>query len=377
VKTGESAKIISFNEKHYAWLIQENQTLKDQLRGLIDVAHTNQKIQEHFDALERKVLKSRSMEEMARIIAKEIQKRFKVDYVTVCLALDQKDILRKAHAGTRKNRPTPPYLRITEPHVLRDGLPKRVRGPVLQGKITHPSSPFFPGEALARIRSRAVVPLFLSNELIGTLNIGSRDPERYSSDKGTDFLRSLGSKISLAMSNILAHQRLVELSVTDQLTGIWNRRYFDEVLAREVPRAQRYEIPLACMIMDLDGFKAINDRFGHEVGDGALKHVAGLLQGHSRGNDVVARYGGDEFASLLPHTHLEAAQRVAEKFRGKLVEYPFVPEGEPLPLGLSIGVASFPETSIVDPEDLVKEADRRLLMAKSQGGDKVVSSCTE
>lgn len=374
MKTDESPKVVSFNEKHYTKLVQENQTLKSQLHELLEVAHANQQIQDHFEVLERKILKARSLKEMARIIVKEIQRRFQVDHVTICLALDPEDILRKAQAGYKRAESTPPYLRIVEPHVLKENLPKRVRGPILGAKITRPESPFFPGEAMAEIRSKAVVPLFLSKELIGTLNMGSRDPDRYASGKGTDFLRSLGGKISLVMDNILARQRLTELSVTDQLTGISNRRYFDEALIREVLRAQRYGAPLACMVMDLDGFKAINDRFGHQIGDEALKHVAQLLQGNSRRNDLVARYGGDEFAALLPHTSLEAALLVAEKYQRELRERIFASQAESVPLGLSIGMAALPETPVSKPEDLVREADQRLFRAKSQGDGAVVST---
>lgn len=366
-----SSKVILFDEKLHQKLQRENQALKEQLEEIFGIAKENQQIQDHFEALERKILKSRSVEEMAHVIVKEIKKRFQVDHVTVCLAMDSKDVLRKTQGDSKASKGS---LHIVEPEVLKRALPKRIRGPMLKGRVAKGPNPFFSEKEMLAIRSKAIVPLFLSKELIGTLNLGSRDAGRYAKDKGTDFLRRLGCKMSLAMDSILSHQRLLELSVTDQLTGISNRRHFDESLSREVERSQRYGACLACMVTDLDGFKDINDRYGHQTGDEALRHVARILRENSRRQDVVARYGGDEFAVLLPHTSLNAAVQTAEKYTVQLEQNPFNHQGEMLPLRLSIGIAAIPETKVELPEDLVKEADRRLFVSKGKEGSKVVSS---
>lgn len=373
MKQRESSKVIPFDEKLHQKVLSENKALRDRLSEILEIASENQQIQDHFEALEGKILKSRSVREMARIIVKEIKNRFEVDYVTVCLALDPKDVLYKAQKDS-SNSKGPNYLRIVEPEVLRHALPKRIRGPLLKEEVTQGESPFFSEKEIEGIRSKAVIPLFISRELIGTLNLGSQDSDRYTKDKGTDFLRRLGCKISLAMDNILAHQRLLQLSVTDQLTGIANRRHFDESLKREVGRCQRYGGSLSCMVVDLDGFKDINDRYGHQVGDKCLQHMAGIVRENSRRHDVVARYGGDEFSVLLPYTSLEAAVKAAEKYIMRLKENPFICEGKRLPLRLSIGVAAIPETHVDHPEDLVKEADRRLFLAKDLRGNQVVYS---
>jgi two-component system cell cycle response regulator len=368
LKTGESVKVISFNEKHYARLLQENEELRTQISELFAVARANQQIQDHFETLEHKILRSRSLKEMARTIVREIKKRFQVDHVTLCLAIAQDDILQKSQARPRRTRNLL-NLRIMDPQELSEALPNRPRGPIIGGK----GEPFFPAEVMESIRSQAIVPLYLSRELIGTVNLGSIDPDRYATGMATDFLQRLGGKISLIIDNILTRQRLTELSVTDQLTGISNRRFLDQALAQEVMRAQRYDLPLACMVVDLDGFKAVNDRHGHEVGDRALRHVAGLLEQYTRRNDVVARYGGDEFAVLLPHTSLDSAVKVAQKYQDKLKENAFMVEGGVIDLGLSIGIAALPEVSLKRPEELIKEADRRLFLAKAQGGGVVIA----
>jgi diguanylate cyclase (GGDEF)-like protein len=263
---------------------------------------------------------------------------------------------------------------MVKPAELRSALPRSIQNPVLMESVTRGSGPFFATEELTEIRSGAVVPLFLSGKVIGTLNLGSRDPDRYTAEHGTDFLRRLGCKVSLIIDNIIAHQRLTAISVTDQLTGISNRRQFDAALGREMERAKRHATPLACVVVDLDGFKEINDRFGHQVGDEALRHVGSVLRDRSRRYDVVARYGGDEFAILLPQTDTEGAVRFAEKFRREMTERPLALGDDSTLLGLSIGVAATSEMPGCQPEDLVREADRRMYAAKKSGGNRIVSS---
>ena len=156
--------------------------------------------------------------------------------------------------------------------------------------------------------------------------------------------------------------RLEELSFKDPLTDGYNRRYLMLRLYEEVSRASRYQQPLSLILLDLDGFKSINDRWGHGAGDEVLKQVVQLLASQSRRDSVVARYGGDEFIALLPSTTKEAALVYAERMRAIIERYPF----EYGPLTASFGVAGFPD----DPggvADLIKSADHALYEAKRQG----------
>jgi diguanylate cyclase (GGDEF)-like protein len=156
--------------------------------------------------------------------------------------------------------------------------------------------------------------------------------------------------------------RLEELSFKDPLTDGYNRRYLMLRLYEEVSRAARYQQPLSLILLDLDGFKAINDRWGHDAGDEVLKQVVQLLASQSRRDSVVARYGGDEFIALLPSTTKAAALVYAERMRAIIERYPF----QYGPLTASFGVAGFPD----DPgsvADLIKSADHSLYEAKRQG----------
>jgi two-component system cell cycle response regulator len=369
-KPPKKGNVISFNERLFQRVLRENELLSTRISNILAVARVNQRIQDNFDALEQRILRSRSVREMARVLVQEIRRRFGVDWVTLCVALDPVDVLSQPHGPGIKGLPA--FIRTVKAEQLEKAFTGVEKGEVILGPPSDGVGLFFREEMLAEMRSRAIVPLYSSGRLMGTLNLGSRDPQRYSADQGTDFLRRLGCKISLVMDNILAHQRLMMMSITDPVTGIANRRQFEGALGRELERSRRHKTPLSCMVLDLDGFKAINDRFGHLAGDQALRHTATILRDNSRGYDMVARYGGDEFAAMLPHTHLEAAVKVAEKFQSALKGSPLEFAGVKVIIRVSIGVAGVPEVEAAVAEDLIGAADRRLYAAKGLGGDRVV-----
>ncbi|MBI5378615.1 MAG: sigma 54-interacting transcriptional regulator [Nitrospirae bacterium] len=165
-------------------------------------------------------------------------------------------------------------------------------------------------------------------------------------------------------------QALRAQAITDSLTGLFNRRYFEESLQREVQRSNRYERPLSLVFCDIDDFKAVNDRYGHPYGDTVLQAIAGLLEKNTRSSDLVCRYGGEEFALLLPETGKAGALVAAEKLR-KVVERAPIGDGESsVGLTLSFGVAAFPEDAKTEQE-LVQRADEALYRAKREGKNRV------
>ena len=156
------------------------------------------------------------------------------------------------------------------------------------------------------------------------------------------------------------------LAFTDPLTGLYNRRMFLEIAKKKLSEAKRYEEPLSLIMLDIDHFKRINDTYGHDVGDIALKFLAEILKNNVRASDIVARWGGEEFIILLPKTTLEQARKVAEKIR-KIIEMSTIdlPNGEKLKFTVSLGVSSF--SGKEDLEELIKEADIALYEAKRRG----------
>ena len=162
------------------------------------------------------------------------------------------------------------------------------------------------------------------------------------------------------------------LAITDPLTGLFNRRRFADVLKREFAVTRRYRNTLSCLIVDLDHFKQINDRFGHDAGDQVLKEVARRIVGSLREVDLAARYGGEEFAVLLPHTSKGDARVVAERLLANLRKQEFTFGKEVVRVTASIGCAGNADVASGQPEDLVKAADLALYEAKNTGRNMVV-----
>ena len=169
-----------------------------------------------------------------------------------------------------------------------------------------------------------------------------------------------------------AMHHLREQASTDPLTNLSNRRHLWEFLLREWVRSRRNESALAVIMMDLDHFKRINDRFGHEAGDVVLKEIAALLKSQIRGSDIASRFGGEEFALVLPDATLEAVQRRAEGIRAAIHRLKLEYRGQPLgKITASFGVALAPDHA-GDPESLLRASDQALYNAKAAGRDRVV-----
>jgi diguanylate cyclase (GGDEF)-like protein len=185
-------------------------------------------------------------------------------------------------------------------------------------------------------------------------------------------MRTLAEQLALALANFRLRDRLREQSARDQLTGLFNRRYMEESLVRELRRASREEYGLGLLMMDLDHFKDVNDGYGHAAGDQMLRAVGAFLGASVRGDDVACRYGGEEFVVILPRATLENTRRRAEVLREGMKGLKLDPSGPVLPgVTMSIGVACSPEHGETR-EQLIHAADVALYRAKAQGRDQVV-----
>jgi GGDEF domain-containing protein len=156
--------------------------------------------------------------------------------------------------------------------------------------------------AATELASVALLPLTRQERLIGCLNFGSRQRERFQAALGTEFLHHLAVIAAFALESAVNRARLVRSGFTDVLTGWQNRRYLQSRLYEELARCRRERTPLTCLMIDVDHFKSVNDRFGHLAGDEVLRQLADCISGQVRGSDVSARYGGEEFVVLLPGT---------------------------------------------------------------------------
>ena len=166
-----------------------------------------------------------------------------------------------------------------------------------------------------------------------------------------------------------ANQRISQLASTDELTQLYNRRFFNKGLAEAISAAQRHQFPLTLVLLDIDKFKMVNDNFGHDIGDEVLKLVAQTLKSVTRTEDIPARWGGEEFTLVLGHTPLTGAQLLADRLRVRFTE--LCKEKVNLSVTASFGVVQLkPEESA---EDLIKRADKALYRAKKEGRDRVIS----
>lgn len=188
-----------------------------------------------------------------------------------------------------------------------------------------------------------------------------------------DLVARLGRSLALrGRFDDLANQaaELHRQSVTDGLTQVYNHRFFEERLRDEFRRAQRYDDPLALVLIDLDEFKTVNDRFGHQEGDRVLQDVATSLRKSVRDTDVTARYGGEEFALLLPKTHLAGALTVAERVWKDICSLRAGP-GRQAKVTASLGISGYPNRSVLSADQLFRTADDALYRAKREGRNKI------
>jgi len=228
------------------------------------------------------------------------------------------------------------------------------------------------------LRSIATVPLVLRGERVGSLNQGSVDPLHFTPDTATDFLEHLAAVTAICIDNAVNRARLQRDGLTDMLTQVANRRFFDRRLREEISQWQRRGEDLSCLLVDLDRFKLINDRHGHQAGDLVLQEVARTLSKGLRECDVLARYGGEEFVLLLPATGSERAAEIAERLRAAVAGRVISPAtGVRLQVTASFGLASLAGRPRVTLEDsglwLLRQADQALYAAKAHGRNRVAT----
>jgi len=255
-------------------------------------------------------------------------------------------------------------LRRGKTHIIND----RNAGP----NCLHLSNP--------RPSAYSCIPLIAQGETLGLLHIRC-EPEGMGSQILPEAVHSLAATvaeyISLALSNLALKNMLLIQAIRDPLTGLFNRRYMEETLEREIHRASRHGSAVGIIMFDLDEFKLINDVFGHEAGDLVLKSLGELLLIFFRGEDVACRFGGDEFTVILPESTLADTWQRAEQMRDAWKNAKIKFEGENLRIPtLSIGIAAFPEHG-TKPEQILQVADAAAYAAKSKGRDRVMLGKTQ
>lgn len=347
--------------------------LKGQFDELIHVARDNENLYRRFCDFEASLMASKDLPSLLNRMTTGFMEYFDIPYLSLVIERNVFDYwhLNPVNPDDYQQlllfdlQETPNLLLHTAGTIYLGATPKKI-----SGKLMIPINTL----------SFAQLPLARNGQLIGVLNMGSPDPQRFSPDMGTEFLERLTMITSLCFENACNMEQVRQLSLVDGLTNVCNRRAFDEFLMQETSSHIRYKRSLSCLFLDIDFFKKINDRYGHQVGDEALKQLSAQVKPLLRRSDHLARYGGEEFAILLPETDLQHACAIAERIRQTIARMDFELLKQSLSITLSIGVSSLDGNvgyPMSDTEalakQLVKDADDQVYRAKKNGRNQISS----
>lgn len=347
----------------------ENQELRQRLSSLMEEARLNEKKWRRLEQLEKQLIATNSLAELIRIILEDYKTANEIDAVTLVLADPEYEITRTLESATRSSSKVPGLVILEQIHTSETE-------PYLGNfEMDHPRAIFDPWPA--DCQSMLLLPLIRHGKAVGSLNLASREAARFAVSSSTDFLERLAAIFSLCLENALNQERLKLVGLTDPLTGIYNRRYFEARCHDEIRHAERHEQPLSCMLLDIDKFKQINDTLGHLAGDEVLRVVTERIKLQLRSNDIFARYGGEEFVVLLPQTSTKQAFQIAERIRATIASRPVQPlPDQELNVTISIGVSQLlhrlTEDRAMTFRKLVDSADGALYHAKENGRNRVM-----
>jgi two-component system cell cycle response regulator len=353
---------------------QENEALKKRLQELTAEAANNETILKRTQARELTLLRADSLTQLLRAMVDGLRESYSLDAVSVVLLDPQHEVRHLLMAGG--DRPDE-FKQIFFVDSLISLAPQlaALHRPWLGPYAGADHHLLFPGTL--NLKSVALLPLPRKDLATGALCFGSRDPTRFTRHHGTDFLAHLGAVAAVCIENAVNRARLMRAGITDFLTGWHNRRYLQQRLKEELARAQRGDGSIACLMIDIDRFKSINDGYGHLAGDNALKEIAHRVESQIRSMDTAARFGGDELAILLPEASAADAAKLAERIREVIAAAPFLLTAQiERTLTVSVGVAAVrPGRHDVDlkavADRLLADADAALYRAKALGRNRV------
>jgi diguanylate cyclase (GGDEF)-like protein len=355
-------------------LLQENENLKKRLSEMTAEALNNENILKRMQARELTLLRADTLSQLLRALADGLRESYALDAISVVLLDPQHEIRHLLLAsGDRPDE----FKQIFFVDSLVGLAPQltSLHKPWLGPFVGADHQLLLPGSS--DLKSLALLPLPRTDHALGVLCFGSRDATRFTRHLGTDFLGHLGALAAVCIENAVNRARLLRAGITDFLTGWRNRRYLQQRLKEELARAQRRGSTIACLMIDIDNFKSINDGYGHLAGDAALKEIAQRVEEQIRTMDTAARFGGDELAIILPDATASNAAPLAERIRKSIATKAVAlnPQVKRI-LTVSVGIASVApkrdETDLKAVADrLLSEADAALYRAKALGRNRV------
>lgn len=386
--TPQKNTVIDAKKAIFDKIFRENQELRDHnyeldqlLSNFEELARDREEQHKRFEDLEESILKADDLCNLSREFQKRLTSDFAIPMANISLIKNTKTTeleFQEIIESTSRNRENSLTAAITfinesdynsffpEHRPIVNASPD----PILLDLLKPTSN------TINSIASSAFVPLISRGRAIGTLNLASSDPEKFIPGTATDAVESLARKLATVIENNLLTAQLQKLLRTDPLTGLYNRRTLDEVLPIEFARAKRYGHSLSLIMIDLDDFKLVNDRYGHPVGDMVLAETGALINNNLRRYDIGLRYGGDEFTIILPDTNHQQGLAVIDKLtKIAAIAKIQVDHDTHLTIQMSAGLATYPETPATDADALKKAADEELYKIKKAKKSNADADC--
>ena len=358
-------------------LADENHALQSRLTALTEEVGRNDSLLRKTQERELELLRAATLSQLFERLIDGLRASYQLDGVTLLLHDPQHEI-RHLFSGDGETPEPMPGVCFVDALVTVAPQLTNLERPWLGPYRKADHELLLPG--VARPGSIALIPLRRNEQLEGVLVFVSVDPQRFTPELASDFLAHLGVVAAICIENAVNRARLLRSGLTDFLTGFHNRRYLHARLREELARAQRAKQSLACLMIDVDHFKRINDQFGHLAGDAVLREVAQRIDTEMRISDTGARFGGDEFAIVLAQADLAEGEKVGARVLHTVRNHPIaISKQVSETVTLSIGVAAaHPGPGSRDykvlAERLIAEADAALYRAKSAGRNRLAAS---
>jgi len=356
-------------------LYAENQRLRNQLKSFVAKARQNEDKLKRFQNLELNLIACTRLFDLMQVMIYEFRFNYQHDRVSVIIH-DPEYECRRILEDENINLEEHPDIILVDNLDAVESLygfsPQAILGTYNENEHGF----MFPYEQ-SKPLSYAFIPLMRKGEIRGSLNIAS-NKNRFSPGNGSEFLQRVADIFTVCLKNVINSERLKQVGLTDGLTGVNNRRYFDQRMYEEISASQRSKNSLSFLFIDVDHFKRVNDTYGHQAGDAILRETSNLIRMQLRVSDVIARYGGEEFAALLINTSLNSAYEIADRIRLSIAQKDFITSlGETINITISVGMSSLQNMhNDINPEhlgvELLQEADECLYQAKKSGRNRII-----
>lgn len=349
--------------------------LQSHLESMLERVKQNSATLHRFQAFEMRLLNLNSLADMIDHILDDARHYFDLDVISLCLVDEKGEIAKLLNEDGYLCSSKKGLILLDNKNLLLSTFGLAVHPYV--GIYKNAKCDDFFSDFEKKPASVAITPLNRRGKYLGTLNLGSYQADRFADTMATDFVEHLVSVVSVCLENNLNFETIRRTSFIDGLTGVNNRRFLEQRIGEELDRCRRNSDPISCLFLDIDFFKSVNDKQGHQAGDRVLCAVASAIKTQLRSNDVLARYGGEEFVALLSNINESMALDIAERIRKTIQALVIKLEDSSIFVTISIGSATYLPVSSSHAIDndiasrLIKSADSALYEAKRNGRNRV------